>query len=61
MRLSKHPSAVQIMTDQKQPDNVKYFNCLRSMIKDDARCKREIKPRIAMVKAAFKNSQANWT
>ena len=49
------------MTDQKQPDNVKYFNCLRSMIKDDARCKREIKPRIAMVKAAFKNSQANWT
>jgi hypothetical protein len=41
------------MIDQKQPENVEYFNCLGSMITNDARCTREIKSRIAMAKAAF--------
>jgi hypothetical protein len=40
------------MEDKEQPENVKYFNCF-STITNDARCTREIKSRIAMVKAAF--------
>jgi len=32
---------------------VEYFNCLVSLITNDARCKREIKSRIAMAKVAF--------
>ena len=45
-------SPVQIMTFQKQLYDVEYFNYLCSMI-NDARCTREIKPRIAIAKAAF--------
>jgi hypothetical protein len=40
------------MIDEKQLENVEYVNYLGSMIKD-ARCTREIKSRIATVKAAF--------
>ena len=41
------------MIDQKQPENVEYFNCLCNRITNDARCTREIKCRIAMTEAAF--------
>jgi hypothetical protein len=41
------------MIDQKQPENVEYFNCMGSMIIHDERCTCEIKSRIAMAKAAF--------
>ena len=53
MRISRQPSPVQIMIDQKQLENVEYFNCVSSVITNDARCTREIKARIAMAKAAF--------
>jgi len=35
---SKQPSAAQIMIDQKQLENVGYFNRLCSMITNDAKC-----------------------
>jgi hypothetical protein len=41
------------MIDQKQLENVEYFNCVSSVITNDARCTREIKSSIAMAKAAF--------
>jgi hypothetical protein len=41
------------MEDKEQPENVKYFTSLSSMITNDARCTREVKSRTAMVKAAF--------
>jgi hypothetical protein len=41
------------MIDQKQLENVEYFNYLGSMITNDARCTLEIKSRIAMAKAVF--------
>jgi hypothetical protein len=41
------------MIDKKQLENVEYFNYLGSMITNDARCKCEIKSRIAMAKTAF--------
>jgi hypothetical protein len=34
-------------------ENMKYFDCLGSIITIDARCTREIKSRITMAKAAF--------
>jgi hypothetical protein len=55
MRISKQPSPIQIMTDQKQPNTVEYFNCLGGI-----KCTREIKSRIAMAKAAF-NKKALFT
>jgi hypothetical protein len=41
------------MIDQKQLENVTYFNYLGCMITNDARCTHEIKSRTAMAKAAF--------
>jgi len=53
MGISAKPSAVQIRVDQKQPNNLEYFNYLISMITNDARCTREIKSCIFMAKVAF--------
>jgi len=49
--ISSQPSPGQ-MIDQKQPENVEYFNHLGIMITNDARSTHE-KYRIAMAKAAF--------
>jgi hypothetical protein len=53
MRISRHPSPIQITTDQTQLQNVEYFNYLGSMVTNDARCTREIESMIAMAKASF--------
>jgi hypothetical protein len=45
------------MIDQKQLENVEYFNYLGSMITNYARCTREIKSRTAIAKAAFNNNK----
>jgi hypothetical protein len=47
------PSPVQITKDQKQPENVEYFNYLGSVITSHASCTRGIKSRIARAKATF--------
>jgi hypothetical protein len=60
MRISRQTSPIQIVIDQKQLENLEYFNYLGSMITNDVRCTHEIKSRIAMAKAAF-FSPANWT
>jgi hypothetical protein len=54
MRISTNPSAVQITVDQKQPENVTYFNYLVNMMTNDAKCTRGIKARITTEKVAFK-------
>jgi hypothetical protein len=41
------------MIDQKQVENVENFNCLDSLITNDARCANVIKYRISMAKATF--------
>jgi hypothetical protein len=53
MRISRQPSPVKIMIDQKQLENVKSFKYLDSFLTNDGRCTCEIKSRIAMAKAAF--------
>jgi len=61
MRISKQPSPIQIMLYQKQPENVEYFSYLDSMITYDARCPREIKSKMAMVKATFSKKKKKKT
>jgi len=61
MRISGQPSPVQIMTDQNQPENVKYFNYLGSMIINDPRCTCEIKSRISIAKATFNKKNDLFT
>jgi protein gp37 len=44
--------------DQKQLENVEVRKYLGSMLTSDGRCTCEIKPRIAMIKAAFNKKRA---
>jgi hypothetical protein len=37
MKISRKPSTLQIMIDQKRPENVEYFKCLGSPITNDTR------------------------
>jgi hypothetical protein len=53
MRISRPPYPIKMMIDQKQLENVEYFNYLGRMLTNDARCTSEIKSKIAMAKAAF--------
>jgi hypothetical protein len=61
MRISRQPSSMQIMIDQKQPENVECFNNFGSMITNDARSTREIKFRIAKEKAAVNKKKTLFT
>jgi hypothetical protein len=61
MRIPRQPSPMKTMLDQKQLENVEYFNYLGSMKTNDARCTREIKSRIAMAKAAFNKKKNLFT
>ena len=53
MRISRQPSPLTNMIDQKQLENVEYFKYLGSMLTNDGKCMCEIKSRIAMAKVAF--------
>jgi len=57
MRISRQPSPVTIMIDQKPLENVECFKYLGSMLTNDGRCTCEIKSRIDMAKAAFKKKK----
>ena len=59
MKFSRQLPPIQIMIDQKQPENVEYFNYLCSMITDDASCTLEIKCRIAMAQADFNKNTSH--
>jgi uncharacterized protein (DUF1919 family) len=54
MRMSKQPYRVQVIFNQKQLKNLKFFKYLGNMTTNSARCTHEIKDRIAMAKAEFK-------
>ena len=53
MRISRRPSPVTIMIDQKQLENVECFKYLGSILTKDGRCTCENKSWIAIGKAAF--------
>jgi hypothetical protein len=53
MRISRQPSPIQIMTEQKQPENVEYLKYFGRMT-DNEEYLQEIKSRVAMIIATFK-------
>ena len=53
IRISNYQTPIQITTDQKQPENVKYWKYFGSTITYETRRTREINSRIANEKAAF--------
>jgi hypothetical protein len=65
VRFSKKTSTVQTTIDEKQLENVEYFNCLFTMVTNDARCICEIKSTITMLNEAFNDkktfSPPDWT
>jgi hypothetical protein len=61
LRISRKPSPLQIMMDQKQLENVEYLNYLGSMVTNYTRHAREIKSRIAMAKTAFGRKENLFT
>jgi hypothetical protein len=61
MRISRQPSPVKIIIDQKQLENVVSFKYLGSILTNDGRCACEIKCRIAMDKAAFNKKRTLFT
>jgi hypothetical protein len=61
MRISRQPSPMKIMIDQKQLENVECFNYLGSIITNDGRCTHEIKSRIAMAIATFNKKNYLFT
>jgi hypothetical protein len=56
VRISRQPSSVEIKVDQKQPENVEYFNYLGNKISNEI-CVREIKSRVAITTATFKKNK----
>jgi hypothetical protein len=56
VRISRQPSPIQIMIEQKQQENVECFRYLDSMLTDDTICTPEIKSRIVVAKPAFKKT-----
>ena len=61
MRISGYPSPEQIMTDQKQRENVEYFNCSDNMITSETKYAREINSRNAMAKATISEKKGPFT
>ena len=60
MRISRQPSPVQIVIDQKELGNVEYFSYFGSLI-NYARHTREIKKRTAKAKAASNRKKTLFT
>jgi len=61
MRISRQPSPVTIMIDQKQLENVECFKYLGSILTNDGRCTCKIKSRFAIAKAAFNKKKNLFT
>jgi len=61
MRISRHPSPVQIMIGQTQSQKLRILKYLSSLLEKDARCARETKSRIAIAKAVFNKKKTLFT
>jgi hypothetical protein len=61
MRISRQPTPVKFMIDQKRLENVESFKYLGSILTNDRRCTCEVMCRIAMAEAAFNKKRALFT
>jgi hypothetical protein len=57
LNISRQKPPVEKLAYQKQLDNVEYFNYMGWLNKNYARCKREVKSRISMVKAGLNKEE----
>ena len=57
MRISRQPSPVTIMIEQKLLENVECFKYLGSILTNDGRCTCEIKSRTAHGKSCFQQEE----
>jgi hypothetical protein len=53
VRISRQPSPLQTLTDQKQVENVEYFKHVGCMLTYDARCTCDTKSKTVTSKASF--------
>jgi hypothetical protein len=61
MRISRQPSPVKILIEQKRLENVESFKYLGSILTNGGRCTCEIECSIAMAKAAFNKKRTLFT
>ena len=61
MRISRKPTPLYVMIDQKQLKNVEYFKHFGRIMTKDTKCTREIKSSIARVKAEFNRKKTLFT
>jgi hypothetical protein len=65
MRISRQPLPIQIVTHQKQPENVEYFKYLGSMITNEEDESVKLNPELSLQKQHSTRrrlfSPANWT
>jgi hypothetical protein len=61
MKISRQPSLMNIMVDQKELENLEYINYLGRMITNYTRRTREIKSKTAMAKAALNKKKSLFT
>ena len=60
MRISRQPSPVTIMIDQKQLENVECFKYLGSLLTNDGRCTCEIKCRYCHGKSCIQQEEDSF-
>jgi hypothetical protein len=61
MRISRQPSPVTIIIDQKQLEDMECFKYFGSILTNDGRCTCEIKSRIVIAKYAFNKKTTQFT
>jgi hypothetical protein len=57
LKLMWTPSPAQIMTDQKETENVECFNYQGNLIRNDARHTHKMKSKLALTKPAFNKNK----
>jgi hypothetical protein len=60
MRISRQPSPIKITINQKQLENVEYFNYSGSMLTNDARCTCVIKSRISITQNSIQQEEDSF-
>jgi len=61
LRISRRPAPIQIVIEQKQLENVEYFNYLCTLQTSYATCTQKFKSIIVMAKASYNRKRTVFT
>jgi hypothetical protein len=61
MRISRQPSPIEVMIEQKEPVNMQYFNYLSIRRTNNASRTSEIKSKVATTKRAFNKKNSTFS